>query len=74
MAKELADTKPIRDDVAGDLLEIINDSKKGVAVMANNDIHHNLLMQKLTSYIVRRDHKVWNHAYQIGFNKGKENK
>ena len=29
-------------------------------------VFKDLLMQKLCSYIVRRDHTVHNHAYQLG--------
>jgi hypothetical protein len=28
--------------------------------------NHDLLRQKLTMYVVDRDHKVWNHAYRLG--------
>ena len=32
-------------------------------------IDKDLLMQKLCSYVVRRDSKVWNHAYKLGQDK-----
>lgn len=54
------------DDLAKDLLEIVNDSKEGVAIMANNIINQEMLMMKLVSYVTRRDYKVYNHAYQLG--------
>lgn len=49
-----------KDDLASDLLTILNeagvtDKKQQTAIMA-----------PLVSYIVRRDHKVFNHAYGVG--------
>lgn len=61
-----------QDDVAGDLLTMLVDSgviKKDERPSAKPEI--DLLMQKLCSYIVRHDHKVWNHAYQLGKSKAK---
>lgn len=53
-----------RDDLAGDLLTMFNDCH-----LLPLDETHDLLMQKLVSYCVRRDHRVYNHAYQLGAKK-----
>lgn len=56
-----------RDDVAKELLQIIEDCKNH-----NFNIDEDLLMQKLCSFIVRRDSKLWNHAYNLGKKKNEE--
>lgn len=61
-----------RDDVAKDLLELINSSYPGKALTMKElmvGIHcldTNQLMMQLCSYIVRRDHTIHNHAYKLG--------
>lgn len=58
----------MKDELAKDLLALIDDSvsaadiKVPVIVPINTD----LLMQKLCAYIVRRDHKIHDHAYKLG--------
>lgn len=50
------------DDLSKDLLEIIKDSHD----RPDGPINESELMMKLVSYITRRDHKVYNHAFQQG--------
>lgn len=60
------------DALADDLKEILDDAK--IAELEDDEsithlayiVDKDLLMQKLVSYIVRRDHKVFNHAYTVG--------
>lgn len=54
----------IEDNLIKDLTEIIKDSRD-----QSNEIDEKTLMMKLTSYCVRRDHKIWNHAVKIGRDK-----
>ncbi|TXH08760.1 MAG: hypothetical protein E6R04_10070 [Spirochaetes bacterium] len=70
-----------RDNVAGDLLQILDDVEiKGYAVTALTKnlnariLDKDLLMQKLCSYVARRDSKVFNHAYQLGKEKNEQAK
>lgn len=60
-----------RDNLDKDLLQIIRDSQvdettEGIV------INQDLLMQKLVSFCVRRDHKVFDHAYRLGADNGKK--
>lgn len=48
-----------RDNVAADLIQILKDC--GLEVTK-----HDLLMQKLCSFVSRRDSKVFDHAYKLG--------
>lgn len=50
-----------RDDLVADLKEIISESTDW-----KMDIKEETLMEKLVIYITRRDHKVHNHAYNLG--------
>lgn len=70
-------TKPIiatKDNVAADLIGLIEECKPldGQSSVVTVDdlmmsiIDEEKLMMKLVSYIVRRDHKVHNHAYNLG--------
>ena len=54
-----------RDNVAADLLQILRDC--GIEATTQD-----LLMQKLCSYVSRRDSKVWNHAYNLGKKQNEE--
>lgn len=62
--------KLMRDDIVADLNEIVVDSRAkktphkggGETVVLDKD----LLMQKLASYVSRRDAKLWNHAFKLG--------
>ena len=66
----------IEDNLAGDLLTIIEDCRllgseiKVVdeGVLVSSLIDEKALMMKLTSYVVRRDHKVFDHAFKLGKN------
>jgi hypothetical protein len=73
MAKSKNITKT--DDVAGDLLQILKDSyvvKNTPAHMlqpampGKRELDKDLLMQKLCSFVVRRDAKVFDHAFKLG--------
>lgn len=55
-----------RDELVKDLATIITDSHDENAVLNSK-----LLMEKLVSYIVRRDHRVFDHAYKVGHKAGK---
>lgn len=69
-----------KDHLAIDLLDIIEacqplDGEKKIVTVDDLMMHvmdQNQLMQKLCSYIVRRDARVHNHAYRMGYQKGKE--
>lgn len=54
-----------------ELLQIIKDSTLKVVEHKNAStdtaiMDQDLLMQKLCSFVIRRDSKVWNHAYKLG--------
>lgn len=51
-----------RDELSKDLDKIVIESEG----------NYDQLMIKLVSYITRRDHRVFNHAYQLGLKRGKE--
>lgn len=53
-----------KDTLSKDLLKLIVDATKQ-SIRTDKD-YNEILMMKLVSYIVRRDHKVYNHAYKIG--------
>lgn len=64
-----------RDNLALDLLNMLDDSKPlqigDPGMITEEDLllsalDETVLMTKLSSYIVRRDHKIWNHAYNLG--------
>jgi hypothetical protein len=50
------------DNLAKDLAGIVDEVFDGVLTRKDRD----MLMQKLTIYINRRDSKVWNHAFKLG--------
>lgn len=52
------------DDVVGSLRTIITDSRTDPQYIGS--IKEGLLMTKLVSFVTRRDHDVWNHAYKLG--------
>lgn len=54
-----------RDNVAADLLQILRDC--GIEATKQD-----LLMQKLCSFVSRRDSKVFNHAYNLGKTKNEK--
>lgn len=57
------------DNLAADLFSIIQTSYPETS--SHEPIDEHLLMEKLVSYIVERDHKVFDHAYKLG-QKGKK--
>lgn len=68
---ESKNTMPTRDNVAGDLLQIISDSQMiGYSFTPHEPGHKvldtDLLMQKLCSFVSRRDSTIFNHAYNLG--------
>lgn len=67
---EQADTKddPVKDDPVNDLLDIISASQAGsyVAYKPIVALNKDILMEKLCTYIVSRDTRVYNHGYEIG--------
>lgn len=65
MVKTQPDVTTTRDDLAADLLNLIKDCEQQ-KVVNGVVINKDLLMQKLCSYIVRRDHTIHNHAYHLG--------
>lgn len=70
------------DDLAGDLLQIIVDSKVQAKKNVPAGLHtirgkaefmkqyDDVLMMKLVSYITRRDHRVFDHAFKLGKERG----
>jgi len=79
--KKSKPAKPVdRDELTKDLQQIVKDARsesgqKAKSFNAMTEFEHKLkleaafdesLMMKLVPYIVRRDHKIHNHAYQLG--------
>jgi hypothetical protein len=58
-----------KDNVPNDLKSMFESSRNH-----NFDIDEAALMMKLVSYIVRRDFKVFDHAYKVGVNDEKMRK
>lgn len=55
------------DNLAGDLLRMIEDAYPGVWTKKKAD-----LTELLTMYVVQRDGKVFNHGYELGRKKGRD--
>lgn len=63
---------PVGDDLARDLLQIIADSSHQATYSMAMVIDKNTLMMMLSSYVVRRDAAVFNHAYGVAQTEIKE--
>ena len=50
-----------KDDIVADLLKVMAASRNKFA-----ELEDSKLMANLVTYIVARDHKVFNHAYNLG--------
>lgn len=67
-----------KDNPAADLLKIIDEAEHETDIdpkmngIPYRQLYKDKLMMKLCAYVVRRDHKVWNHAFNLGKQKGVE--
>lgn len=64
-------TTQTKDDLSKDILKMMDDAlNEADGIVTGENGFEDSFMQKLCIYIVRRDHKIHNHAYKLGYQSG----
>jgi hypothetical protein len=64
------------DNLANDIIKIVLDSGRNPLAKITQgfiEIQPEYLLENLTMYIVKRDHRVWQAGYDVGYGKGTGN-